>query len=244
MPVLLQKFLFKNSGKIIWKENLLKDAFLSEKSLYPFMNEIKHEAGGWHDWAVTHWWTWRIKRKRISGKSCDVWSGKSTGHTVRKYRVGMRKAKTQMELNLARIVKNNKDSTGTFVRTESQGESTYFDKWEGRNGNNGQREGWGTEQIFCLGLHWLSSYPLLLHPWTSRWELEKCNHWYCKGKARLKPPDVNEYAQVHGARRHAPQDPEWTDWYGCQAALNHLWKVMAARWSPHCQEKRKYHSHF
>lgn len=40
----------------------------------------------------------------------------------------MRKAKTQMELNLARIVKNNKDSTGTFVRTESQGESTLINE--------------------------------------------------------------------------------------------------------------------
>jgi len=84
-------------------------------------------------------------------------------------RVRVRKAKVQMELNLARDIKNNKD----FYRYVSQKRKVKesvpsLRNMTGKLVTMDEKKAEVLKNAFCLSLHWQPLFPHLLSGWTSR----------------------------------------------------------------------------
>ena len=105
------------------------------------------EVGNQHAWARTWWSGWGEKKEKYKQWKL-VWVAlEEYRDAVRMCRVGARKAKAQMELNLVKDVKNNKKGFFRYIGwAEETGEGEYIpsDKWEGRVGILRHGEGWGT----------------------------------------------------------------------------------------------------
>jgi len=98
----------------------------------------------------------------------------------------LRRARSQLELNLAKDSKNNKKGFYRYVNHKRKVKEClppHPDEQDCQTGNSGQGEGWGTQQVFCLSLHWQPLFPHLWSGWTTRWGLEGQRPSHCKGRS-------------------------------------------------------------
>lgn len=171
--------------------------------------------------------------------------GKRVGKIQRCYLDLQRKTKAEVELNLAKVMKNNKK--GLFRRLDQKRQTKESvlplinEKAEMAIGHG---ESWGTQQLLCLSLHWQSVFPSLTslshipeylgRNWESKIPLIVSKEQFWSRPIKLtvyKSMGPNDVSQV----------PKGPGWCGCQPTLHHIWKVMTVRWSPLWVEKRNLH---
>lgn len=113
--------------------------------------------------------------------------------------------------NLARDAKKNK-WLYKYIGQRRPRRAYPQDKSEGRTGDMRYGEGWGTQWVPCLSLHWQSRFPCLWSHWSCRWRLGEQSPFHSRWRAGLRPLDKTEQTQVYGTGWHASQGPEGTGW--------------------------------
>jgi len=83
-------------------------------------------------------------------------------------RDGVRKAKVQLEMNLARDTMSDKGFYESFSQKRNIKEVIPPNEQDRQIGNNRQGEGLST-QLFCLSVYWKPPFLYLSSGWTTRW---------------------------------------------------------------------------
>ena len=130
-------------------------------------------------------------------------------------RDGVRKAKAQMELNLARDVKSNKKRF-LFIGQKSQTRESVppLVNIKGELASTDEEKAEVLNEFFASVFTGSQDSnishvpePCIPKPLGREWG-SKFHYPHCKGRASLKPPHETECVQVHGAGWHASRSSE------------------------------------
>lgn len=160
-------------------------------------SHVRNQAGregNQHDWVRTYWSNWGVRRKCTGVGSRNMWSGKSIRMLPRCVGMGSGKSRNSWSWTWQGMQIKRRDCTGTLVRKGRLKWIYSSDKLDSGIGDYRHGEGWGTQDFFCLSLHWQSFFP---HPW-SPWTTRQTGEWnlsHCEWRLGLRLPEEPQQHQ-------------------------------------------------